>query len=195
MLPAVAVREVAAGDLRGDVAPEEGGLHDADSGLRPAVVLGHGQDGDRDVDAVAVADDEGREAEAHHAEAGRPAARVQRGAVGVGVGRQDRRDGRVPRRAGCDMRPPRRVVLRAHGEEGRATGAGLMPPRGRADHDLEGLHAHLVSGFRDSGRWLLARGIGMRTLALRGSARCGAARGRFSRLCVVRRKGLMLWAE
>lgn len=67
VLAAEAVGYVAAGDLREDVSPEEGGLHQTGSRLTPAIVFGHGQDGNGDVDAVAVADDEGEKTEQDNA--------------------------------------------------------------------------------------------------------------------------------
>lgn len=68
VLTAEAVGYVAAGDLSNDVSPEEGRLYQTGSGLTPAVVLGHGENGNGDVDAVTVTDNEGEKTEQYNAQ-------------------------------------------------------------------------------------------------------------------------------
>lgn len=58
MLAAILVREITPGYLGGYISPKEGGLNNAHGGLTPAVVLGHGEYGDGDIYAVAIAYDE-----------------------------------------------------------------------------------------------------------------------------------------
>ena len=58
--------------LRAEVAPEEGGLHEAHLRAAPTVLLGHGQDCYSHVHAVHVAQHEGDKAEAHDGPPGLP---------------------------------------------------------------------------------------------------------------------------